>query len=329
MTGRAAMRLLIAVALIALVLSVLDSREAMLRLKSVDPGWVFAGICALTLQTGLSAWRWRLTASQLGVRIDTTGAVREYYQAQFLNQILPGGVLGDVGRAIRSAGSAGLMRASQAVVLERMLGNAMLILVMLAAVCAAWIVPDWHGLPTGVLWLIALILTVVLVGAALFLLPWRRGRLALISAATREAVALAVLSPQVLRKQVLLSLGTVLANLGAFACAALATGVDLPALTALILIPPILFTMLIPITVSGWGLREGAAAALFPVAGFSAEAGLAASVAFGLMFLASSLPGLVIMLWDAAGNARRGQRVLSQDTNQKPQITDGDFPNAS
>ena len=57
----------------------------------------------------------------------------------------------------------------------------------------------------------------------------------------------------------------------------------------------ILFAMVLPLSISGWGLREGAAAALFPLAGLSASAGLAASVAFGLTFLAITLPGLILV----------------------------------
>jgi hypothetical protein len=54
----------------------------------------------------------------------------------------------------------------------------------------------------------------------------------------------------------------------------------------------ILLAMLIPLTIGGWGLREGAAAWLFPLAGATAAEGLAASVAFGLVFLCVALPGL-------------------------------------
>ena len=55
--------------------------------------------------------------------------------------------------------------------------------------------------------------------------------------------------------------------------------------------------MLVPVTVSGWGLREGVAVALFPVAGASGSAGLAASIAFGLVFLAAVLPGILPILF--------------------------------
>ncbi|MFP4274670.1 MAG: UPF0104 family protein, partial [Paracoccaceae bacterium] len=51
----------------------------------------------------------------------------------------------------------------------------------------------------------------------------------------------------------------------------------------------------IPISISGWGLREGAAAALLPLAGATASDGFAASVAFGLVFTASVLPGLIFL----------------------------------
>jgi hypothetical protein len=53
--------------------------------------------------------------------------------------------------------------------------------------------------------------------------------------------------------------------------------------------------MLIPLSVSGWGIREGAAALAFPVFGATASQGLAASVAFGLVFLVTVLPGLIVI----------------------------------
>jgi hypothetical protein len=64
----------------------------------------------------------------------------------------------------------------------------------------------------------------------------------------------------------------------------------------MVLVPLILSAMLIPATIGGWGFREGAAAALFPLAGASASAGFATSVAFGLVILAASLPGLPVLL---------------------------------
>jgi hypothetical protein len=104
----------------------------------------------------------------------------------------------------------------------------------------------------------------------------------------------AVWAREVRHRQVLLSIGTVVLNIATFACCAAAVGVMLAPAAAMVLVPLILFTMLIPITVSGWGLREGAAAMLLPLAGATAAEGFAASVAFGLVVLFSALPGVVV-----------------------------------
>lgn len=94
----------------------------------------------------------------------------------------------------------------------------------------------------------------------------------------------------------LLSIATTLCNLAAFGFCAQAVGHGLPPAAIAAFVPLILLTMLVPLTISGWGLREGAAAALFPVAGASASGGLAASVVFGLVLILSTLPGLLVLL---------------------------------
>lgn len=305
------LRLLVAAALTGLIWAALDGGEALARLGAASPGWLLAALAALTVQTLLSAWRWRLLARWLGVELRPGRAVSEYYLSQIVNQALPGGVVGDVGRAVRSAESAGLLRAGQAVVLDRLTGNAMLLAVLGVAAATVTILPGDHGLPP------ALPLR-VLAGLALLVcavpgLVWLVGRL---SGRTmlpgRMRRRLAELRPALnadaptrglLTRLAILSLGTVMANLAAFLFAARATGTALPPAVALIMLPLILAAMLLPVTVSGWGLREGAAAVLFPMAGFSAEAGLAASVAFGLVFLVASLPGLAVMLWPRRRNA--------------------------
>ena len=98
------------------------------------------------------------------------------------------------------------------------------------------------------------------------------------------------------RRQVALSLGTASCNLAAFAFCAAAIGVTLPIVTILAVVPIVLFAMLVPLSISGWGLREGAAATLFPIAGATAAEGFAASVAFGLAFLVAVLPGALPLL---------------------------------
>ena len=291
------LRLAVTLVLMALLWQAVDGLAALKLLLAADPRWLLAAVVALTAQTLFSALRWRLTARALGQTIPVGRAMREYYLSQIVNQSLPGGVLGDAGRAVRARHEAGLKRAGQAVVFERLAGQLVLFVVTAAAVLMVWISPGGISLPDWVLRLVAVsMLALVLAGG--ILLAVSRGNRG-IQCHIRDWIAAfrtAVLTPAVLPHQVLLSLGTTALNLLAFALCARATGTTMAVTAVLIVVPLILFTMLIPVSISGWGLREGAAAALFPVIGASATEGFAASLAFGLMFLLSTLPGVFVLL---------------------------------
>ena len=71
-------------------------------------------------------------------------AVREYYLAMFLNQVLPGGVLGDVTRAWRHARLEDTGRAVRAVVFERASGQLVMTVVTGVSLArrAASVAPD-------------------------------------------------------------------------------------------------------------------------------------------------------------------------------------------
>src|SRR5205085_1541571 len=53
------------------------------------------------------AWRWRLVARRLGLDVPRGVAVAAYYRSQLLNATLPGGVAGDLHRAVRHGTAAG------------------------------------------------------------------------------------------------------------------------------------------------------------------------------------------------------------------------------
>lgn len=287
----------IAVALLALLWRVAGGEEAARSLASADPLWLLAALAALTLQTVLSALRWRLTAAQLGITLDPRAALAEYYLSQVVNQSLPGGVLGDAKRAVRARGQAGLLASGQAVVFERLAGQVGLFLctatafVLTLAMPGGVTWPAWLRTPVALFVAIGLCLPV-----GIYALTRMPGRMGDALRAFWQPMIRALAARAVILRQFLLSIATTLCNLAAFAFCAQAVGHGLsPAATAAF-VPLILLTMLVPLTISGWGLREGAAAALFPVAGVSASGGLAASVVFGLVLILSTLPGLLVLL---------------------------------
>src|SRR3954454_24357725 len=71
-------------------------------------GWSLAAAAAIgVLTTVCCAWRWRLVAHGLGIAVPLPSAVAAYYRSQLLNSTLPGGVVGDVHRAVHHGRDAG------------------------------------------------------------------------------------------------------------------------------------------------------------------------------------------------------------------------------
>ena len=292
-----ALQLTVAVALLVVVWRLADGGQALRLLSEANLVWLLAAALVLTLQIVLSARRWQLTASQLGITLSAGTVVREYYLSQLVNQVLPGGVLGDARRAVRARRQAGLVTSSYTVILERLAGQAGLLVLLAATFVITSVAPGGFDWPSWLAVPVAVLLIVVgAVPPAVILaagrLPRRVGRMATELAGS---VRRALLAPSVRWRQLALSLATAAANVIGFALCALSIGAPLTPTAAAAIIPLILFTMLLPVTVSGWGLREGAAAALFPLAGLTAAEGLAASVAFGVVLLVIALPGIAFL----------------------------------
>lgn len=55
--------------------------------------------------------------------------------------------------------------------------------------------------------------------------------------------------------------------------------------------PLVILLTILPISFAGWGVREGAMVGLFAMSGASKEAIMAVSIAYGVILIASSLPG--------------------------------------
>ena len=305
--GRGVFRWCVTLLLLGIVLVFVDIDKLAQRLGMVPPTIVLAVLVVSLIQVALSAWRWRYTANRLGVAMGFGFAFREYYLAGFLNQVLPGGVMGDVNRAWRHSRSAkGLQQLAivHAVVLERLSGQLVLVPVVLIAVSGLW----WTGQlnsqfgDAGVslnlgYWLILpalAVLGVLLVSMTGFGARFRRYVRRL-----RGDVRRAFLGWRNALVQVGTSVLVFLTYMAVFML--MATGMGLfvdgtPWLLVVALCPLLLLAMVVPLTVSGWGVREGVAAILWPLAGLPAEQGVALSVGYGAAVFLVSLPGALALL---------------------------------
>lgn len=286
--------------LLAVALLFVDLSEVASRLRSLHAGWVAMALAVTVLQTVASAWRWRYTASRLDLPITMGAATREYYLAAFLNQVVPGGVVGDVSRAVRHArdrahdGAPG-RRAVHAVVIERFSGQ---IVVAAAAVVSA-------GALLGTAEAAIALLAVAIV-SSLVIGPLRR-RMANAGDQQpwRRDLAVGLLAPGVFPVQLLSSLAIVASYVVTYLLAARAMAVETSVLILLPLVMPVLLSMLLPVSIAGWGVREAAAGAIWGAAGLETADGVAIALAYGLVVLVGTLPGAVML-------ARAGLGVRSR-----------------
>lgn len=292
------LRLGISIGLLGVLARYLDLQSVVARLGRMDARWVALAVAISLLQVALSAWRWRFTAARLGLRLSLMAAWREYAIGTFLNQVLPGGVAGDLSRAWRHGRTVGRGlqgEAVRAVVLERASGQ--IVMLTIAGVSVAWL-PRSASADLRALFLGASALLIVV---TLGVLVWARSQRQLEGSLLRRTwvdARAGLLSMGALPTQLLSSTLVVTSYIAVYVVAARAVGVDTPASTLVPLVTPVLATMLIPATIAGWGVRETGAALLWGAVGLPIADGVAISVAYGLLVLVSSLPGAAILIFE-------------------------------
>lgn len=270
------LRALASLALIAAVFWQIGAGDIFTDLQGMSGPWFMLASLSLALQISLSALRWRVTALALGLGLSRGLALSEYGLSVLVNTFLPGGVLGDLGRVLRMRHLRGWQMAAATVVIERLAGQ-----VALAAIAAVGL-GLWYGPLIG----LALLGGMFTLGMASYLLGRMMPKLL-------DSVQRAWFAPQVWPAQLGLSAAILACNLLGFWAAARAVGVALPFEVAIFVLPVTLMIMLVPVTLNGWGLREGAAALLWPVVGIGAQTAVAASIVFGAAIAGAALLGAV------------------------------------
>ena len=257
-------------------------------------GWSLAAAFAITSLTTLCcAWRWRLVAGGLGVEMPLRTAVAAYYRSQFINATLPGGVMGDVHRAVRHGREAGdLGRSLRAVAWERTSGFAVQIVLTVGVLfLLSW--PAGSFVPPAAV-TVVVVAGVVLI-AVLLCLNGRRLSSRIGRAFTGD-LRDAVLAPRAWPRILLASTVAVLGHTAVFLIAVRATGADVSLARLLPLALVVLTASAVPTNIAGWGPREGAAAWAFSSVGLGATLGLTVAVVYGVLALAATLPGAIVLV---------------------------------
>ena len=291
----------------------IDTRQLRSAFSTLEFRWATFAILVVMLQIPLVAVRWRSILEALApsaTRITPIAITAVTAMAMFFSQVLPS-VAGEGVRAwlvVRLG--CDWRSAVTSVVIDRAVGVGLLVvigfiaLLLPSGLSALGGYRDLVLIPYGGLLLaggVALALAPVLVP---LLAAWRYSRWLAMLAADTHRILLGRKSPVILAVGCLIHVLTIVAvwSLGR------AQGLALPVTDAAVLFTVMLGVTIVPISISGWGLRELAVVSLLAYHGVAPVSALLFSVEFGLTLAIASLPGALTWLLYPVAPARSDGR---------------------
>ena len=289
------LRLAATALILTLILRSINLSQVLNVLKQTRLDYLVAALLLQFSSTAVSAYRWQLIMQNLQFGQNFAFYWRSYFKGMFFNQGLPTSIGGDAVRMLDVAKLGFRKRdALYGVMVDRIIGlGALLSLTLLAYLLSPNLLPKPVHRP---------ILMIISLGAAGFFgifiinyFTWlnRFPKLTVINTVAQR------LHQALSFKRILLVIASLLipflALLGFFATG-WALGLEYSLMTYFALVPPALVLTVVPISVAGWGVREGALVSLFSLIGADKTAVLMMSLLYGFTLIIVSLPGLITYL---------------------------------
>ena len=298
----------------------IDTRSLQLNIHKID-FYVIAQLVALMCAIFfIQAVRWWLIGTKLGLEWTLRTSIELTFIGAFFNQILPSSSGGDVVRAWKlTRMGASIRHAGSSVVLDRVSGLFALGLMFCLGFTVSHKVLDSYIGPDGMIVLYsALLALIVLTG----LLAWVYGRSPFFRhmRLTSAIIKLGNDTKLIVRSPLVFFLTTVISLIAQFAVGyivwrlAWSFGAKLDFFQFSILWPVVFLLSMVPISIAGWGIREGAMVVAFNILGSPSSIALATSIAFGIIMILVSIPGGAI--WAVPSfNRKSGHTPLPSDQN--------------
>jgi glycosyltransferase 2 family protein len=292
-------KLCLSIGLIALILNNIDISSTIQLLINTNLKFFLLALVVLALQTLIATARWRIVLECFNFTSRYMKILGYLWIGIFFNQALPSSIGGDAIRCYYLCrGGSTVKDASLGILLDRLSGMMGLMILVLSTTPLLFNMLNSPSEKWGVVFMAVGILSAITIVFVLDFIPqkfshWKivRGFYALASEGRRV-----ILSKSYGLKLILLS--TAIHSLSIIAVIVLARGLGLTVewLGILIVVPLVALFMTIPISIAGWGIREGVMVVGLGYLGVEPEQALALSILYGLLMLAIALPGGVIWL---------------------------------
>lgn len=293
----ALVRLLVTAALFALIFRTLEVKELLSTYRDIVPRLLLLGIIFQLFSTTLASYRWYLVMQPLGYRQSFGFFLKSYFKGSFFNQGLPTSIGGDAVRVLDVARLGERKRnAFVGVFIDRVLGLIGLLVINLVVNLF-----NPELLPRGLYLAINLLISLGLLGfVVLYLLRrlrlFRRWRLTRFLLLISTQVSIVLSSPKQALVQLLLSVTVHFLSLLAIFLIGRSVELNFSLITYLVLVPPALLLTLIPLSLAGWGIREGALIGMFTLLGADKVTVLSMSILYGIVLIIASMPGLMVYI---------------------------------
>jgi uncharacterized membrane protein YbhN (UPF0104 family) len=280
-----------------LIFRSIHPKEILEAVTAISPMYLLFALCAQLASFTVAAYRWRLIVSRLGFQAPLTFYLGSYFKGAFFNQGLPTSIGGDGVRIYDCAKMTGSAEeAFFGVFIDRIIGLAGLLLLNITA-----LLMNRSLLPAHISYPLLLILLALTTG--LLLLFFLRkfsfftvGKYLGFIGRLSERYFQVYSSLPALTSQLGLSVLIHFFSIGTFFFLGQGVGLHFSAQVYLVMIPPVFLLTLLPVSLAGWGIREGAMISFFLLIGADKSRVLTLSLLYGLVSLIASLPGLIIWL---------------------------------
>ena len=274
-----------------------DVRAAADAVTLADHNLLIFAFILQFFSTVLAAFRWRLMMRALHYEQGSSFFLKSYLKASFFNQALPTSIGGDAVRAIDLSQTGYSKKESvYSVLVDRLIGVFGLLLLNLLAIATGS-----ERFPVQIITVITVTVVFLMSGAAVLFYVGELSFLSHISILKYlHEISLrirAVFSTGArASQQVILCLFVHLLSVGAIYFLGKGVGLPYDFIIYLVLIPPVFLLTLIPISLAGWGVREGGMIGLFLFINADKTMVLAVSLLYGMSLIVTSLPGAFFYL---------------------------------
>ena len=241
----------------------------------------------------LSAYRWMYVSKFTNLNINFKNSLKYYYIAGFMNNILPGGIPGDLYRIYCTSDNKKeifkMGKSFQSVIFERLSGQIMLFFVFIASLTIYFLTNQKY-----IAFLYLILPTALIFFLMKYLIKYNIKKYFGTKHITKNFHML--FTGPIFWNHIILSFFVVASYILIYIISAISLGLEIDYLAFLVFTPIILFSMTLPVSIGGWGVREVTALLVSFLIGLSASASISVSIIYGILNLICSLPGLFLFL---------------------------------